>query len=306
MEIQMIMNNYSMKKKLLLALLLLGALSAFPLYHAFTPTKKNLAIFTAKPTQQQIQETVQSIATQGSTVVETLAEQLTTEYEGHIANIQKEFPLVPEQWASMRAVLEEIKSHDQLLTDNPSIPVDSHDHPFIKTIKETLASYTIDPARVTIELVDKPQSFMAAGQGYEKGSVRHFLRINLEAIAKKSEDVQLAFLKHEIMHLLNYDGIEGMFIKDLLKKNGITAEQISSSPSLIAFKKFQEYRADLLAADSPEIAASLIKDFEKVIALHPYEQVNPSHTSHPTETQRKEAVTHLLSYLNAETNTKLA
>ncbi len=301
----MILNNYSMKKKILISALLFGTLCAFPFYKAFVATPKNqLAIFCVLPTEAEIKETVQSINAQELTVIQALAAQLQEEHQRLFAEIQREFP--SEQWASLQEVLDTIKSHDQLFTDEPVVTLDAHDHPFVKVIKETLASYRIDPSKVTIEYVDTPQSFMAAGQGYQKGSVNHFLRINVAAVEKKSDDVLLAYLKHEIMHLINYDGITMMFIKDLLKKNGITQEQIATSASLIAFKKFQEYRADLLAADNPEIAESLIQDFEKIIELHPDEQSNPTHTSHPTETQRKQAVTHLLTYLKAETNITLA
>jgi Zn-dependent protease with chaperone function len=300
----MFIKNYSLKKKIFIGLLLFGAISAFPIYKTFIAKPKNqLAIFIDLPTETEIKETVQSITAEKSSVTQMLAQQLQEEYDQLFANIQKEFP--SEQWESLKAVLENIKSKDQLLTDNPIVVENNKDHPFVTIIKKTLASYNIDPSKVAIEIVDTPQSFMAAGQGFEKGSVRHLIRINLSAIAKKSDDVLLAFLKHEIMHLLNYDGITGMFIKDLLKKNGITQDQISQSPSLIAFKKFQEYRADLLAADNPETAQSLIKDFEKIIELHPNEQTNPTHSTHPTETQRKQAITQLLTYLNVENELKI-
>lgn len=301
----MILNNYSFKKKILIGILLFGAISALPIYKTFIAKPKNqLAIFIDLPTEAEIEETVQSITAQESNVRQVLAQQLQDEYERLFENIQKEFP--SNQWKNLKADLEWIKSNDQLLTDNPIVIENDQDHPFITIIKKTLASYNIDPAKVTIEHYDTPQSFLAAGQGYQNGLVsRHLIRINLKAIAKRPDDVLLAHLKHEIMHLLNYDGLTSMLIKLLLQELGITQEQIATSKSLIAFKKFQEYRADLLAADNPEIAQSFIKDFEKTIKLHPTEQTNPTHTTHPTETQRKQAMTQLLTYLNVENTMKL-
>ena len=300
-----IIMKYSLKKIIIVSLLMVGALSAFPIYKAFIAKPKNqLALFIDLPTDAEIKETVQTINSEQSSVTQMLAQQLQEEYDRLFTNIQNEFPC--EQWASLKTVLENIKAQDQLLTDNPVVIENKQDHPFVTTIKKTLASCNIDPSKVAIEHADTPQSFMAAGQGFENGTVRHFIRINLSAISKKSDDVAQAFLKHEIMHLLNYDGITMMFIKDLLKKNGITQEQITKSPAIIAMRKFQEYRADLLAADNSETAEALIKDFEKIIELHPNEQSNPSHSSHPTETQRKQAMTQLLTYLNAENSMKMA
>ncbi len=297
--------NYSLTKQLIIFAVALGTLSAFPIYHAFiVKPKNNLALFTAHTTQEEIKETVEAISTQGSTVAQTLAEQLQEEHARLMANIETEFP--SEQWAGMKAVLEKIKTNDTLIIENPVATHDPKDHPFINTIKQTLVSYTIDPSRVSINLVDTPGSFMAAGQGFENGKVTHSIRVNLAEVERKSEDVQLAFLKHEIMHLLNYDGLEGMFIKDVIQKSGKSLDQITSSASYIAFKKFKEYRADLLAADNPRIAESLIKDFEKIIELHPHEQTHPTHASHPTETQRKQALAQLVNYFEAENALKTA
>ena len=69
----MIMNNYSVKKKILAAALICGVLSAWPLYKTFeTNTQKKLMLVNAQPSQEQIQTTIIEINSAESTVAETV------------------------------------------------------------------------------------------------------------------------------------------------------------------------------------------------------------------------------------------
>lgn len=279
---------------------LAAALIALPIHYALIPKQTaTLQIFDTAPSAHKVTNTVQTLAQKGSCVADALHEELNTQNDSLIADLQTAFPC--DQWEQMLQAVKTIIDADDLLTENPVVKHSAGDHPFIKKIREILASYHINPARVSIQLVDTPQSFLAAGQGYCNGKVSHSIKVNLVEVLKRPADVQEAFLRHEIMHLLHYDSLYRMFIKDLLEKNGITKDVYSKHPAFIAYQRHKEYRADLLAAAcNPEVAQSFITDFDRIIALHPHEQTNPSHVTHPTETQRQQAVSQLLSYMNAE------
>lgn len=283
-----------------------GALGTVTLYHVLSKqSQTTLQIFGTAPSQNKIMQTVQKLADEKISVADTLHEELNTQNDRLLADIQNAFPC--DQWEQMLQAVKTIIDADDLLMEYPVVTHAAGDHPFIKKIREILASYNINPARVSIELVDTPQSFLAAGQGYFNGKVTHSIKVNLAEVLKRSADVQEAFLRHEIMHLLHYDSLYRMFIKDLLEKNGITKDVYSKHPAFIAYQRHKEYRADLLAAAcDPEVAQSFIADFDRIIALHPHEQTNPSHVTHPTETQRQQAVAQLLSYMNAEQQQTLA
>lgn len=299
--------TYTTYQKALFILIALGALSAYPAYRAFQAlnSSNKLILFEEINDKAIVAQTVEQIAQKGSNIASTLKEQLDAEQKALLEEIKKEFSIPSEKWESALATIEALKERDSLITQEPIIP--ATDEPFFATIYETLAAYSIDPMRVEIELVDTPQSFLAACQGMSKGGVRHIMRVNLAEVAKRTPESQVAFLKHEIIHLLNYDVIELMVIKTLLESCGIKPEEYNNSPAFIAVKKHKEFRADLLAAsDSIETAQALNEDFEARIKQFPHEQENPSHCTHPTETQRLQAMNGLISYLEAEKQSQLA
>ena len=176
------------------------------------------------------------------------------------------------------------------------------DDEFSNIIYATLAEYGINPTRMEIEFVNTPQSFLSACQGLAaKNKVRHIIRVNQEQVNKKSPEVALAYLRHEIQHLLTYDAIELMIIKDVFEKNDISPEDYYANPDFIELKKFKEYRADLLAATKDmSTAQAFMEDMQERIKLYPHEQENPSHSTHPTEKQRHHALANLATYLQEE------
>lgn len=292
-----LISNLYLKTGLILAAI--TALSAYAVYQALKPKRSVVAIFEAR-TPDQIKATLKKIADSQSTLKITLQEQLDEQNSQLVARIPVAFPQIPSiQWDNTMKAIQRLKENDDLLCENPVIPKSNNE--IIILIYTTLAEYGINPSRVEIEFVTTPESFLSACQGLFNNKIRHILRVNKEVVNKKSQEVILAYLRHEIQHLLTYDAIELMHIKDVLEKNKITAEQYYANQNFIELKKFKEYRADLLAATKGiSTAQAFMEDMEERIKQYPHEQLNPSHVTHPTETQRKQALANLMQYLKEE------
>lgn len=291
-------NTYS---KIALALATLAALSLYPIYKSLNKQKPCIAVF-ANPSKQQVEQTIQEITNSEGNLATTLKEQLVQENTQLLARIPLAFPQIhPLQWENAMKSVQKIKANDDLLSKEPINIAQLDVNDFSNVIYATLAEYGINPARVEIEFVSTPQSFLSACQGLNGNKVRHIIRVNLEQVNKKSPQVALAYLRHEIQHLLTYDAIELMIIKDVFEKNEISPEEYYINPDFIELKKFKEYRADLLAATKDmSTAQAFMEDMEERIKLYPHEQVNPSHATHPTETQRKQAIANLAQYMQIE------
>lgn len=285
--------------KIGLILAAIAAISAYPIYQSFKAKKTCIAVFAA-PSQEQVKATLQEINDTQSTLEETLRKQLADENSQLLARIPAAFPQIhPTQWENAMKALEKIKENDDLLTENSEIPVT--DDELSNLIYATLVEYGINPARIEIEFVSTPQSFLSACQGLSNKKVRHIMRANREAIAQKPQEVVVAYLRHEIQHLLTYDAIELMIVKDVFEKNEIGAQEYYTNPAFIELKKFKEYRADLLAATNGiETAQAMMDDMDQRIKQFPHEQENPSHATHPTETQRKQALANLSRYMQTD------
>lgn len=285
--------------KIALILAPIAALSLYPIYQTFRAQKATIEVFTT-PSKAQVGTTLKKITQAEDTLENTLSQQLAEENNRLMAHILDAFPQIhPLQWENAMKAIQKFKDTDELITNDPKIP--ASDDELITLIYTTLAEYGINPARIEIEYVSTPQSFLSACQGLAGKKVRHIMRVNRKAVAEKSPEVVEAYLRHEIQHLLTYDAIELMIVKDVLEKNEITAAEYYTNPAFIEFKKFKEYRADLLAATKGiDTAQAMMDDMEERIKKYPHEQINPSHATHPTETQRRQALANLSHYLQAE------
>ena len=297
LSMKLITQNYL---KISLILAAVAALSIYPIYQSFKHKKPCVTVFNT-PTQKQVEDTLKEITDYQSTLEATLKEQLADQNSQLVARIPVAFPQIhPIQWENAMKAVQKIKANDDLLCENPVIPA-AADYEFVNVIYTTLAEYGINPARVEIEFVTTPGSFLSACQGLEKNKVRHIIRVNKSEVNKKSAEIALAYLRHEIQHLLTYDAIELMIVKDIFEKNEISEQEYYTNPDFIELKKFKEYRADLLAATKDmSTAQAFMQDMEERIKLYPHEQENPSHATHPTEAQRKQAIANLTQYMQIE------
>ncbi len=268
-----------------------------------------IAVLDPKKDESEVLATVRGIASEGSCVADTLKEELAQEHERLLERVQKAFPLTKQKWEHTLLQIDLAISQDCLLTDKPVIKNKPNDLPIVKKAREILASYHIDPAAVTIKVIHNPKTKTNAAsyQGYADNKVIHDLELNIPQLSKHTHDIQEAIIRHEIMHLLNYDPLKRAYIEVMFMENGIKPEEFMKEPALLELYQHQEFRADLMAACHDICTAqSLQKDFEHYIQTCPEDQVEHTCITHPSDVARHQAVTQLISYLHAENNIRLA
>lgn len=276
--------------------LAIGALALAPLISFKPRSRSHLNLFAPQITTET-EAFVKEIINNNSTVAQTLIIQLQEQHQHNLEQLQKAFPFTQEEWNNVWETLTFIKNQDAEYTPENIVP--SND-PYVVRVRTLLTQYGINPDKVAIILVNNPTKTMnaSAGQGYANGKVLHEIEINIPQFSKLCKEVQEATLKHEIMHLKNYDPLERALISNLLEKHGFTAEDYENTPEYRAYYHHQEFRADLLASlDSIETGKALQKscmDF-----LHKYPEKHDKN-SHPSDLQRYYALARLITYLEAE------
>lgn len=279
------MKNIKKFTQIALILAVLGALSAYPLYKVFNQPKSDFpALF------EQL--------TNSKSVSETINMQLKKDHEQYLEAIREAFNIDRKDWQESIIHVEKIKKSDDLI--GPSRILCKDKSQLAQRIHKILIKHGINPARVTIEYINKPNSACdaQAGQAYSKNKVLHFLQINTPVLEQKPDEIQEALLTHEIMHLINYDSIEYLFIETLLKKQGIKTEEYVNHPALVAYNKHIEFRADLLAGSTDlHIAQGLKNAFELHIQTFPHAPVSQSH---PSSHARLDTMNQLVAHLQSE------
>ena len=268
-----------------------------------------IAVLEGQKEESEVLATVQGICADGSCVQDTLKEELCQAHDRLLHKVKEAYPLTEQAWEHTFQQIELAISQDTLLTDKPVIKHSRKDLPIVKKAREILASYNINPARVTIKLLDNPKTKTnaAAYQGFMDGKVVHDLELNIPQISQHSPDIQEAIIRHEIMHLLNYDPLKRAYIEVMFLENGIKPKQFMNDTAIQNLYKHHEFRADLMAAcHGIETAESLQKDFEHYITTYPQYQHEQACGTHPTDVARHKAVTQLISYLEAENKITLA
>ena len=259
------MKNYSLKKKIFAGLLILGALSAFPLYKAFAPKASHkLPLIDGEISINDAQQALATITSEGLNVTDAMRQELNAEHDRLLAELQQAFPLPDNQWEAMYKRLDAIIDSDDLINNQTTIKKSAK--PLIAMAQEVLATTGINPERVTIELVEKPMSACdaCAGQCFKDGKVAHFLQLNSVRLEEKELPVQQALLKHECMHLLNYDGLRQVFIESLLKKNGIENQPIAHIQHFVPMPSILNFAQIYLQA---HMMAALLMDYCKALKI---------------------------------------
>lgn len=287
--------------KILGLILGLGALSAFPIYQVLKKGKNRpkIAVFDPIP-RDKVAQTVQAISHEGSSVADTLHEELNAEHDRLLIELQKQFPQLQDQWQEMLAELEAAKAKDMLVVENPAI-IKNNDQ-YIQEALEILVQNSIDPARVNVYTIDDAHnpSWASAGQGYDQTGIIHELKLNKAQLANRPTAIRKAIITHEIMHLLHYDCLAHTFIISFLEANGISSQEYKANPAFRAYCRIKELRADLCAASTDiEIANAFKDDFEESKKQNP-EEFAQSYITHPSKLQRHQAVTQLVGYIQAE------
>lgn len=296
-----------LSKQVLILIIGLGVLPVGYLAYRLlsSQNRSNLGVFNTL-SNGSIIDSVKKIAATGSSVSHAIKNELDNEFNQLLQRVQQEFPLTAQVWQEALNKLESLKRNDNLLTKNPVLKHQVDENPLIQKVRELLVSYNIDPKVVAIETINDPKnaSYAFAGQYCIDTKVIHSIRLNLAQLPYQTPAIQEALLRHEIMHLLNYDPLTFGVIERLFKENGITAKQCWANDAFSTFHKFIEYRADLMASlNGISTAQALQESF--VEHMERYKESKISRT-HPTCQQRYAALDNLVQYMNAEHQLKLA
>lgn len=297
-------------KQFLAIFLTLAALGSFLYcFNGKIDSGAKIAVLEGQKSKNEVEETVQDICSEGSCVEDTLKLELAQEQERLIKDVQAAIPVTQNAWQKTFEDMDTAIKGDTLLTNNPRIKNKKSDHDLVKKARKILVEYNIDPSRVTIKTIERPdtKTNAASFQGYENNKVVHDLVLNIPQLSQHPDDVQDAIIRHEIMHLLNYDPLRRAYIEVMFLDNGIKKEEFMKVPALLKLYQHQEFRADLLAAcHSIDTAQSFQKDFQHYIKTHPEDQLEINCITHPSDADRHEAVTQLISYMQAESTIKVA
>lgn len=308
--------NYTISKyilayrPLLTVLSFVGILGFFPIYNSFIDQNQPIVALFSPVAKNNMAKSIKQIQSKGATVAQIVKKDLDERFEHLLTQVQQEFPLTKEAWQGALNELASLKGKDALIVKNPVVKHKKGDTPLIRSTRELLASYNIDPSVVKIEVLNDPEnaSYAFACQSWvsdTKGdSVKHFLQLNLAQLPKQTPAIQEALLRHEISHLLNYDPLVCGRIEGLLKEHGITANEFWANDAFSNLNKHMEYRADLMAAThNVKTAQALVEGFEEHMAR--YDDITDSRT-HPSCKSRNAALNNLIQYMTAENQLNLA
>lgn len=213
-----------------------------------------------------------------------------------LAQIKADLAISEEIWVEFMGDYEAQVAKDTLLGPHALPASDSQDPWIVQATRKILIEYGINPAKVTIKLVNSSDTPAQAVQGLNDNSeITHRIELDLRRLNKYSNEVQEALVRHEVMHLLNYDSLEGSYIITMLYKLGYSAQKLEKIPAIIAYRHQRELRADLLAGcDHPEVARALQEFFASYMKIT--DQNNPKlWTLHPSDKQRHQELAQLLT-----------
>ena len=293
--------------KILLLLAGLGVLVSYPFVHQLFLAQKQpkLALFKSIESEDSVTNYVKEMNAQGSNLAQGLKEQLDIEFDIILQRLKEAFPLTPQAWHDTLTEFKRLKENDRLFLGKPLKAVEKgtkDDVPSVKKARELLVSYNINPAVINFELINDPNnaSYAFAGQCVLNGKVEHYLRLNLAQLPNQTPAIQEALLRHEIMHLCNYDPLICDCIEKLFAHHGISAKEFWGNDYFRALNKHMEYRADLMASvHDIATAKALMEGFQE--HMKRYDDRVESKT-HPSCKQRYAAVDNLVQYMKAEKN----
>lgn len=235
----------------------------------------------------------------GSNLAQELAADRQAVHDEALAHIKADFAVSEDLWQEFMGDYQAKVASDDLRGISLKW-THINTEPIVAAARKALQEYGINPERVVIKLVNSSDTPAQAIQSLANdGTIIHSIELDLYRLNKLSFSVQEALLRHEIMHLLNYDSLEGSYIITMLYKLGYSAQQLEKKPAMIAYRHQRELRADLLAGcDHPEVAQSLQEYFASYMKIT--DQDNQKlWTTHPSDKQRHEQLAQLLTTMGA-------
>ncbi len=227
---------------------------------------------------------------------------LQQEHEQIMLAIKDEFSIDTQAWNQTMKEFDQIRSNADLLSTSPSYKK-SRD-PLTNRIQGLLADAGINPDKIKIHYVEnKGCPLLAVQEADTNNRVFHSIHIDREWLEARPQETQNAIMKHEIVHLKNFDSVEGGMIIDLVLAQGYTRDDYEASAAVQAYRHHRELRADLLAgATDLDTAKALQADFAECIAKHYHEDLS----THPSSETRHEKMSALINQMQNDNQLKLA
>jgi hypothetical protein len=235
----------------------------------------------------------QNSAFKGSNLAQELFLERKAVHDQCLSQIKQDLALEEPLWLEYMGEYEAKVAQDSLLGTG-SVTANSEDPEIITTTRKVLVEYGVNPEKVTIKLVNTDTPAQAVQGLDDAGNITHRIELDLSRLNKYSPAIQEALVRHEIMHVLNYDSLEGSYLITMLYKCGYSAQELEKTPAMIAYRHQRELRADLLAGcDHPEVAHSLQEFFASFMKITDQDNAK-LWTSHPSDKQRHEQLAQLL------------
>lgn len=227
-----------------------------------------------------------------STFIE-MKKEFTTKTESLLEAIKTSFHIPESDWRKFQSDFSYIKENDTLLGTATSIC--TSEDPLTAHAYELCIEYGINPDAVTLYWINEPNILTnaAAEQGYLNDRVVHRLCLNEPVLLGQTSEIQDAILRHEMMHLLDYDPLQQGMIEAVLQKNGYSKSNYENHPVFINYCRCREFKADALAAcKDSAVAHAFQKFFTGYLKQDALDEI--SCASHPSDTQRLAAINHLI------------
>ena len=217
-----------------------------------------------------------------------------------LKTIKEEFTIPDEDWNTcMKTIENGIKADGLLSSNNESYQINVNDSEIIQTTKRILKEYGINPDKVQVNTVLKKGSKVDAMQDLdENNGIIHIIEINVEWCNQFSKAMQEAFVRHEIMHILQYDCFEAGHLLALLQTHGYEPQEYEKNKAIINYYHQRELRADSLGTcQYLETAQALCEHYKEYVAK--YDQTNPNKwLTHPSHAVRADQLAQLINTIN--------
>ena len=238
----------------------------------------------------------------GSNLAQELFIERAAIHDEALARIKADFAISDEKWAFYLDYFEALKASDDLIGTPIASYTNSDNSDITGLATKIMLEYGINPERV--KLVNSSEGHAEAFQDLdENNKVIHRLELNETWLKGFSKSEQEAFLRHEIMHLINYDSLEASYVCGVLEELGLKSHQYNYAPSMIKYYQQRELRADLLAMIDNADCAQAMQNYFSECAQHDVAENRIQWTTHPSNEQRAQELAQLISTMNTAQTT---
>lgn len=250
---------------------------------------KTLTPFGKNP--QEINKNIKLLAAQKVKIIDAINNHFAQQEFEIINKIKAKYKIPEANWLNTKKYFDGLIANDTLFTPlNRSITHGTNDHRLIKKAREIIVAYGMNPMAVTIE---NSAEFGTAGvltTPTINNKLAHKMCLNIPELEMLSEEEFTGIIRHELTHLWYSDSLKfNVFFPLFASKFDPMTE-----PLVADFRKNAEMRADVIGTiRNTKNMQGLSSWFKRYTQ---YDQF--ANNSHPTFTERINALKQLSSYLN--------